>query len=84
MKSSRHIFKLPFDIPIRFFEVKNPIHQKLVELGEKGQEVAKQSIEMLIESNKEQSTKLKIQNMLNEKLKPVINQIDELLIRDLS
>ncbi len=39
MKSSRHIFKLPLDIPIKKYDINNFTHQKLVNLGKEGQEI---------------------------------------------
>ncbi|MFX1593859.1 MAG: class I SAM-dependent DNA methyltransferase [Promethearchaeota archaeon] len=82
MKSSRHIFKLPLDIPIKKFDVRNPNHQKIAELGEKGQELAKQNINTYIEKNKGNFTKFKVQKMLIDKLKPIFSQIDEILRRE--
>jgi len=83
MKSSRHIFKLPLDIPIQKFDSKNIIHLKLAELGEKGQTLAIQSINTFIENNKGNYTKFKIQNMLSEKLNPILVKIDEILMKEL-
>ena len=48
MKSSRHIFKLPLDIPIQKFDTNDPNHQKLAELGEKGQLLANQYVNTFI------------------------------------
>ena len=83
MKSSRHIFKLPLDIPIQKFDINNTNHQKLAELGEKGQALAIHNINTFIKKNKGNFTKFKIQNMLNEKLKPILRQIDEILMKEL-
>ena len=83
MKSSRHIFKLPLDIYIKKFDVNNNNHMKLVELGVKGQALTKQSINTFIKNNERNYTKFKIQNMLSEKLKPVLVQIDEILEKEL-
>ncbi|MFX1302222.1 MAG: class I SAM-dependent DNA methyltransferase [Promethearchaeota archaeon] len=83
MKSSRHIFKLPLDIPIQKFEINNPNHRKLAELGKKGQVLAIQNINTFIKNIKSDFSKFKIQNMLNEKLKPIFNQIDEILMKEL-
>ncbi|MFX1438512.1 MAG: class I SAM-dependent DNA methyltransferase, partial [Promethearchaeota archaeon] len=82
MKSSRHIFKLPFDIPIKKFDPKNSNHLKLTELAKKGQTLAKQSINTFIENNTRNYTKFKIQNMLSEKLKPILVEIDDILRRE--
>ncbi|MEE9378922.1 MAG: N-6 DNA methylase [Candidatus Lokiarchaeia archaeon] len=83
VKSSRHIFKLPLDIPIKKFEVNNTNHQRLAELGKMSQSVAKKTISAFIENNKTNYTKFKIQSLLNERLKPLIKEIDEILIREL-
>jgi len=83
IKSSRHIFKLPFEFPIKKFDNNNPSHQKLAELGQKGQIITKQTIEMLNKNRKENYTKFKIQNKIDEKLKPLFTQIDEILINHL-
>ncbi len=82
VKSSRHIFKLPLDFPIKKYEIKNPSHQKLAELGRRSQSVAKNMISAFIEKNKTNYTKFEIQNQLNEILKPYLKKIDELLIRE--
>jgi hypothetical protein len=82
MKSSRHIFKLPLDIPIQKFDINNPNHQKLAKLGEKGQKIVKQNVTTLFENNKSNYSKFKIQNILNEKLKLILTQIDEILMKE--
>ncbi|MFX1411446.1 MAG: N-6 DNA methylase [Promethearchaeota archaeon] len=78
MKSSRHIFKIPFDIPITKFDSSKENHQKLKELGKLGQTIAKSTINKFIRNNKEIS-KIKIQNVLNKKLNLVFAQTDEIL-----
>jgi len=83
IKSSRHIFKLPLDLPIKKFNTGNLNHQKLAQLGRKGQKIAKQTIDTFFASNEASYTKVKIQNLLNEVLKPILIQIDEILIREL-
>jgi len=83
VKSSRHIFKLPLDIPIKKFEVNNTNHQRLAELGKMSQSIAKKTISAFIENNKTNYTKFKIQSLLNERLKLLIKEIDEILIREL-
>ncbi|MFX1374824.1 MAG: N-6 DNA methylase [Promethearchaeota archaeon] len=84
MKSSRHIFKLPFNIPIRKYDAKNPNHQQLVELGKKGQEIVKSVIEKILNKNKDNFSKQKIQNILIQELNSILNQIDVLLIEEFS
>jgi len=83
MKSSRHIFKLPFNIPIKKFDPENIDHQKLVELGKEGEKIAEKAIIQTQKIEKEDITKRKIQGIISTKLKLIFNQIDELLIRDI-
>jgi hypothetical protein len=83
MKSSRHIFKLPFNIPIKKFDPENIIHQKLVVFGKKGKEIAEKTIIQTKKMDKNNITKAKIQEILITKLKPIFNQIDEFLIGEL-
>ena len=83
LKSSRHIFKLPLEFPITKFESKDSTHQKLAELGKKSEEIAVDTINAYIENNKTNYTKFKIQSILSERLKPLFEEIDEILIRDL-
>ncbi|MHA1671263.1 MAG: HsdM family class I SAM-dependent methyltransferase, partial [Promethearchaeota archaeon] len=40
-KSSRHIFKKPFEIPIPKFDTSNKLHLKLADLGREGHDIAK-------------------------------------------
>ncbi|MFX0142910.1 MAG: hypothetical protein ACFE9C_02435, partial [Candidatus Hodarchaeota archaeon] len=61
---------------------KNSNHLKLTELAKKGQTLAKQSINTFIENNTRNYTKFKIQNMLSEKLKPILVEIDDILRRE--
>ena len=83
LKSSRHIFKLPLEFPITKFESKNSTHQKLAELGKKSEVIAVDTINAYIENNKTNYTKFKLQSVLSERLKPLFEEIDEILIRDL-
>jgi hypothetical protein len=83
MKSSRHIFKLPFNIPIKKFDPENIIHQKLVVFGKKGKKIAEKTIIQTIKMDKNNITKAKIQEILVTNLKPIFNQIDEFLIGEL-
>ncbi|MFX1467620.1 MAG: class I SAM-dependent DNA methyltransferase [Promethearchaeota archaeon] len=83
IKSSRHIFKLPLDFPIKKFNSHDPNHKKLAELGKEGQIITKKTINTFIENNNAKFTKIKIQNELNKKLKPILKQIDDILVRDL-
>ncbi|KKM99286.1 hypothetical protein LCGC14_1149450, partial [marine sediment metagenome] len=83
MKSSRHIFKIPLDIPIKKFNEKSQNHCKLAELGKNGQETAKSTVLALLEKNKNNLSKFKIQNILRKKLARILTQIDEILLKEL-
>jgi hypothetical protein len=83
MKSSRHIFKLPFNLPIKKYDINNLTHQRLAKLGRTGEMIAISTIKNTFEKNKDKFSKYKIQNILNKELKLVLNQIDELLINEL-
>ncbi|MFX1455037.1 MAG: N-6 DNA methylase [Promethearchaeota archaeon] len=84
MKSSRHIFKLPFNIPIRKFNPENSQHEKLAELGKKGKEIAEKLINEAQHYKKSKITKNYLQQILNSELKTIVHQIDKLLIQDLT
>ncbi|MFX1426682.1 MAG: class I SAM-dependent DNA methyltransferase [Promethearchaeota archaeon] len=83
MKSSRHIFKLPFNIPIKKYDPKNSIHQKFAKLGREGNEIANSFARNVCLKSKEIPSKIKIQKILKNELKPILSQIDELLIKEL-
>ncbi|MFX0137896.1 MAG: class I SAM-dependent DNA methyltransferase [Candidatus Hodarchaeota archaeon] len=83
VKSSRHIFKLPLDVPIKKFDTKNSNHQKLAQLGRIGHKIAKQTINKFIKNNEASYTKFKIQDLLHDVLNPILIQIDEILKREL-
>lgn len=79
LKSSRHIFKLPFDIPIKKFDENSPSHQKLSALGKEAQHNAKLTSNEILRSNQNKISKFKLQNLLKVKLKPILAQIDDIL-----
>ncbi len=82
MKSSRHIFKLPFNIPISKFDLKNSNHQHLAQLGKKGYDMAMHIISSIYKKSMDKISKNKIQTILNKELKPILNQIDEFVIKE--
>jgi hypothetical protein len=81
MKSSRHIFKLPFNIIIKKYDEANQNHQKLAKLGKISQEIAISVFENI--SEKINLSKFKIQNILTKELKDILKQINNLLLNDL-
>jgi tRNA1(Val) A37 N6-methylase TrmN6 len=80
VKSSRHIFKLPLDFPIQKYDENNSDHQRLVNLGKKGQTLSQKTISSVKKNHR--ISKMKIQNILEKKLKTVFSQIDEILMRE--
>ena len=83
MKSSRHIFKLPLDLPIQRYDSRNINHQRLSELGIRGQEISRKTINTSLDTNNGIISKIKIQMVLRKKLKSILTQIDDLLIKEL-
>lgn len=82
LKSSRHIFKLPFEIPIKKFDDYSPSHQKLVTLGREAQLKAKLTADESFKRNQNEFSKFRLQNLLKVKLKTILKQIDELLFEE--
>ncbi len=82
-KSSRHIFKIPLDIPIKKFTKSNLNHRKLTELGKKGQYIAKSVINEMLEFKKVQLSKFKIQNILSKKLSSILTHINDICYLEL-
>ena len=82
MKSSRHIFKIPLNIPIKKYDPDNKNHQQLSYLGKIAQIKAKNIVNRILKKN-ERISKIKIQNILNYELNNLFVQIDEKVKMDL-
>jgi len=82
-KSSRHIFKIPFEIPIKIYDENNENHRKLAGLAKKAHEISKTSTLELIRKNNRPISKIKIQSILSKDLSPILTEIDEILTNDL-
>jgi len=78
-KSSRHIFKIPFEIPIQKYKENYESHQILAQLGIQGEIIAKDLIKALSLKNSEPMSRYKLQKILAEKLEPLLTEIDEFL-----
>ena len=78
-KSSRHIFKIPFEIPIQKFNEHNESHHNLALLGMEGEKVAKSLIKELSKKDSDLLSRYMLQNLLTEKLKPILTKIDDFL-----
>ncbi|MHA1877666.1 MAG: HsdM family class I SAM-dependent methyltransferase [Promethearchaeota archaeon] len=77
-KSSRHIFKKPFETPIPKFDINNDQHRKLADLGRESHKIAKLTLRDFDIINQSPS-KFKIQEKLKRTLKSTLDQIDEIL-----
>ena len=82
LKSSRHIFKLPFEIPIIKFNDKSIAHKKLALLGAKAQNMAKANVDEIFEKKTKEISKYRIQSILKVKLQNILTQIDEILFKE--
>lgn len=82
-KSSRHIFKIPFEIPIKIFNEANNNHLELANLAKRAHILSKSLTLEKIKRNNENISKNKIQTLLNKKLTSILEQIDEILFKEL-
>ena len=82
-KSSRHIFKIPFEIPIQIFNGTNKNHLELADLAKKAHRISESLTLEMIKKNSDNISKIKIQTVLNQNLAHILKQIDELLINEL-
>ena len=77
-KSSRHIFKIPLDIPIPLYDKETKIHLDLANLGKVGHQIAEKVVESAL-NKYPYTSKFKLQKILEKKLKPIFDEIDEKL-----
>ncbi len=82
-KSSRHIFKIPFEIPIKIFDETHKTHLELADLAKKAHRISESLTLEMIKKNSGSISKIKIQTVLNKNLAHILNQIDENLANDL-
>jgi len=78
-KSSRHIFKIPFEVPIKKFNENNKNHRSLADLGKQCQSIAENTVTKMISKSSTPISKIKIQKFLDPALSPFLRQIDEIL-----
>lgn len=81
-KSSRHIFKLPFENPVKIFNPEDENHKLLADIDKKGYMISKSIYETLIKREKQIPSKLKIQKSIEKELRPLLNQIDKIVIKE--
>lgn len=84
-KSSRHIFKIPFENAIKKFNSNNKNHTRLSRLGRIGEDIVKNSISdfKLKKVPNRNLSKIKLQSFLSKKLMHIIRQIDTILQSEL-
>lgn len=82
-KSSRHIFKIPFDIPIKKFNETNKNHLALADLAKEAHIISKSLTLEMLNKNSVNISKIKIQSVLNKNLTHILIQIDEILKNEL-
>jgi hypothetical protein len=77
-KSSRHIFKIPFEIPIKIFDETNKYHLRLADLAKKAHRISESITLEMVKKNSGTISKIKIQTVLNRNLARILEQIDEI------
>jgi len=82
-KSSRHIFKIPFEVPIKKFSNSDKNHLKLAELAKKAQKISKSVTISILEKKNNNVSKIKIQKALSNNLFLILKQIDDILNNEL-
>jgi len=82
-KSSRHIFKIPFEIPIKIFEDTNKYHLELANLSKEAHKLSKSLTSEMLERTGKKISKIKIQKILRENLTHILYKIDEILGNEL-
>jgi len=78
-KSSRHIFKIPFETPIKKYDPSLKNHRDLAEFAKKGHSIAKQIIDNLKKKREPFPSKMIIQKMIKTNLKQILDKIDNSL-----
>jgi hypothetical protein len=82
-KSSRHIFKIPFEIPIKIFDETNKYHLMLANLAKKAHRISESITLEMVKKNSGTISKIKIQTVLNRNLARILEQIDEIFDNEL-
>lgn len=83
IKSSRHIFKKPFNFPIKRFNPHKKYHQILVNLGKEGEKSA-QIVKNNLLKKKKIISKFLFKEELNRKISQTLNEIDKIVKLELS
>jgi SAM-dependent methyltransferase len=78
MKSSRHIFKIPFNLPIQKFNQKNIYHQKLAYYGKLGEKKVR-NLYNLKKSQKINLSKRKLEKQIAQRLDQLLDKINKIV-----
>ncbi len=81
-KSSRHIFKIPFELPIKLFNPQDKSHVQLAMLGRKGEMIARTVINRFLSTNNSHFSKFQLQNKLKIELNDILSKIDALTLKE--
>jgi hypothetical protein len=82
-KSSRHIFKIPFELPIKLFNETNNNHLKLANLAKRAHAISESLTVEALKRDKNTSSKVKIQALINKHIAHILKQIDEIVKNEL-
>jgi SAM-dependent methyltransferase len=83
-KSSRHIFKIPFESPIKKYNESLKSHRELAKLAREGHLISKQTIDNLKKQKNNLPSKIIIQKKNRANLKHILNHIDNILEKEFS
>ncbi|MFX1496117.1 MAG: N-6 DNA methylase [Promethearchaeota archaeon] len=81
-KSTRHIFKIPFECPIKKFNINDKNHNIIANLGKKGQLIAESTFNNIIKTTHQIPSKIKLQKIIEKELKPILTKIDNFVIKE--
>ncbi|MFX0010210.1 MAG: hypothetical protein ACFE9R_07845, partial [Candidatus Hermodarchaeota archaeon] len=82
-KSSRHIFKIPFELPIRLYDETNISHLKLAELAKGAHSISESLTIETLKKDRGISSKIKIQALIDKHIAHILKQIDEIVKNEL-
>ncbi|MBD3212813.1 MAG: N-6 DNA methylase [Candidatus Lokiarchaeota archaeon] len=79
MKSSRHIFKIPFNLPIQKFNQENKHHQELAYYGKLGEKEVRTLYNLTKTQNTTSVSKRKLEKQIAQRLDPLLGKINEII-----
>ena len=74
-KSSRHIFKIPFEIPIPLYDENSQVHLDLAKLGKMGMDSARKIV-FSFQKKTSYYSKLKLQKLIEKRIESIFSEID--------